>query len=501
MKRHITFWFVLCSLVAALVPAVSFAAPSSSCSPLKLFWHAGRGDYFTTATQAGEQDGLNAGYSFIRTEGCVFSGQLPGTVPLKLFWHPGRGDYFTGATQAGEQDALNAGYIFVRVEGYVFPSWRPHTVPLKLFWHAGRGDNVTTATADGEQAALNAGYIFVRVEGYVYAHFQVNSTVDQPDSNPGDGRCIAPSGVCTLRAAINEVNAGSVTNIISLPAGQYQLTGGELAIYRDMHLRGAGADQTIIDGNQASRVFDITGWADITGVMIQNGKAGPGFLGHTHGGGIHNHGHLTLRNSAISGNVANNTQPHGGGIYSAESADLANITISYNSANIGGGIYNANKGTILNNVTISGNLASSGGGIYTSSANFTYTYLTNSIVANNDGLSPGNNCDGGPVLHGGNNLQYALSAPNPASCGFYKAIVPVADPQLQPVLNSNGSAIYFALPQWSPAIDAGNPAVPNGLGIACGATDQRLVARAQDGNGDGSAVCDIGAYERRPSDP
>jgi hypothetical protein len=41
----------------------------------------------------------------------------------------------------------------------------------------------------------------------------------------------------------------------------------------------------------------------------------------------------------------------------------------------------------------------------------------------------------------------------------------------------------------SPAIDAGDNA-------ACPATDIQGVGRPQDGDGDGSVVCDMGAYER-----
>lgn len=186
-----------------------------------------------------------------------------------------------------------------------------------------------------------------------FAIFIVNSTLDAPDANSGDGLCrTAASGPqifspCTLRAAIDEVNAGSATTSISLPAGQYRLTLGQLAIFKEAHIAGAGADRTIIDGNQTTRVFDIASgaWADISGVMIQNGLAGASVVvpSHTHGGAIHNHGLLTLRNSAISGSVANSSQPDGGGLFNAASATLANVTISYNLANRGGGLFDSSK--------------------------------------------------------------------------------------------------------------------------------------------------------------
>ncbi|MBE2223050.1 MAG: hypothetical protein IAF02_16015, partial [Anaerolineae bacterium] len=47
----------------------------------------------------------------------------------------------------------------------------------------------------------------------------------------------------------------------------------------------------------------------------------------------------------------------------------------------------------------------------------------------------------------------------------------------------------------SPAIDAGNPAMPGSGFPACAKTDQRSVQRPFDGNGDDTAVCDIGAFE------
>src|SRR5437867_964039 len=34
----------------------------------------------------------------------------------------------------------------------------------------------------------------------------VNSTLDLPDADPGDGKCAAANGACTLRAAIMQAN-------------------------------------------------------------------------------------------------------------------------------------------------------------------------------------------------------------------------------------------------------------------------------------------------------
>jgi CSLREA domain-containing protein len=64
------------------------------------------------------------------------------------------------------------------------------------------------------------------------ATFNVDSTIDDTDINPGDGICSnAPvGGVCTLRAAIVEANAlpnlPSSTPDTTVPAGTYTLTFG-----------------------------------------------------------------------------------------------------------------------------------------------------------------------------------------------------------------------------------------------------------------------------------
>ena len=70
------------------------------------------------------------------------------------------------------------------------------------------------------------------------------------------------------------------------------------------------------------------------------------------------------------------------------------------------------------------------------------------------------------------------------------------DPKLGPLTNNGGPTETRALLHGSPAIDAGNPATPGSGGNACEATDQRGVARPQDGDADGVATCDIGAFER-----
>jgi hypothetical protein len=61
------------------------------------------------------------------------------------------------------------------------------------------------------------------------------------------------------------------------------------------------------------------------------------------------------------------------------------------------------------------------------------------------------------------------------------------DPLLGPLANNGGPTFTHALLPGSPALDA--------LTESCPVTDQRGVARPYDGDGDGVALCDIGAFE------
>jgi CSLREA domain-containing protein len=218
------------------------------------------------------------------------------------------------------------------------------------------------------------------------AVFTVNVTIDADDDDPGDGVCDSnpPKNVCTLRAAIQETNALSGTEIheIILPPNTYVLTQiAKLIITSNLTITGGGASTTIIDGNKTSRpttgVLTIVSGAivSISGVTIRNGKTAD------NGGGINNdHGILTLTNSIVSGN---NSGSIGGGIFNISPAvtTLINSTVSGNTANIGGGISNVGGTVTLFISTVSGNTAfTEGGGIGNAQGPLT---VSNSTVSGN----------------------------------------------------------------------------------------------------------------------
>jgi hypothetical protein len=78
-----------------------------------------------------------------------------------------------------------------------------------------------------------------------------------------------------------------------------------------------------------------------------------------------------------------------------------------------------------------------------------------------------------------------------ATCGLTgQGDLSGVDPILGPLAANGGATHTHSLPPGSPAIDAGSPG-----GGGCEGVDQRNTPRPTDGNGDGTARCDIGAFE------
>jgi hypothetical protein len=142
-----------------------------------------------------------------------------------------------------------------------------------------------------------------------------------PPVSPGT-TCVQPipghgDGTQGLNTAINATPAGGT---LVLCAGTWTLT-STIEIFKNLSLRGAGAGQTILDGNIQSggsggvRVLRIS-WAGLLvpptvtvhDLQITKGNAADGF-----GGGIYNEGMLTVIGSDVTGNSA--PGGFGGGIY------------------------------------------------------------------------------------------------------------------------------------------------------------------------------------------
>jgi len=190
-------------------------------------------------------------------------------------------------------------------------------------------------------------------------------------------------------------------------------------------------------------------------------------------GGVYCNGALTITNSTISGNLAKGAGSAVGGVLSMGALTVTNSTISGNSAISSAGGLRSESGGSITNSTIVGNSAGFGAGVYLFAGTLTFQ---NTIFAANTGGSCSTTATFSSL---GNNIS------SDATCNLLAAtdIVNSAsiNGSLGALANNGGTTQTHALLSGSPAIDMG-PA-------ACGATDQRGIARPQ------GAMCDIGAYE------
>jgi hypothetical protein len=275
------------------------------------------------------------------------------------------------------------------------------------------------------------------------------------------------NGPGSLRQALVDANDGDTIDATGI-SGVITLTSGQLLADKSVTINGAGADVLAVDGNTASRGFQIGSGETVTisDLTIRNGQGG-------FGGGIFNGAAatLTITNSALSGNTAG----FGGGTFNAGTLTIVNSTVSGNTASEGGGTYTDGGGTLtISNSTISGNTAASVGG---GSFNLRTLVITNSTISGNTAASAGGGIFnigtleiGDTILKAGalganiaNNggtvtsLGYNISSDDGSGFLTGPGDQINTDPLLGPLQNNGGPTFTHALLPGSPAIDAGDP--------------------------------------------
>ncbi len=321
---------------------------------------------------------------------------------------------------------------------------------------------------------------------------------------------------CSLREAVLAANAAPGSDVIEVPAGVHTLSIpgyddtamlGDLDIVGDLEIHGSRTGSAVVQSTVPDRIFAIQGPLGAPYVvrfldLVISGADGRG------GGGIYGaSADLTMERSAV---VANQASETGAGIFfGIGRLALLHSLVADNQAIIGAGgglgVFcppNAPCEVLIENSTISGNSASKGSAIWTSGA--VTLQIKDATIANNPGSSAIFTEFDVPSVRitrslieglcawltplssasGGNNLEGPGS-----TCRLDQASdqTGIADLGLEPLADNGGPTLTHALRLDSPAIAAG--------GTGCAPNDQRGVPRPQDGDLDGTPLCDVGAFE------
>jgi CSLREA domain-containing protein len=242
------------------------------------------------------------------------------------------------------------------------------------------------------------------------------------------------------------------------------------------------------------------------------------------GGAIYNNGSLYMRDSELRRNESGTDESisYGGAIYNKAQADISRslFTENYTQA-VGSAIYNYDEAEIkISNSTLSNN-RSDHYGMAAALVNIGKLTLVNASIVNN--LHSGGLINYGPAIIRNsiiinnfytiyrNNQDMPRNCDNYARAAIFKVRgllvgdgnmkctgdIHIADSEtftrvLAPLAQNNYHLETHALLPNSPAIDAG-------VG-SCSAHDQRWQSRPVDGNDDGVAGCDLGAFELQVND-
>lgn len=228
-------------------------------------------------------------------------------------------------------------------------------------------------------------------------------------------------GLTSLREALAYANSGSAgaSPVITFASPLFDtaqtitLNGSQLpTITRDLTITGPGADVLTIDGNNASRVFQINdGTATVRVVAIENvtithGRAAPG-----EAGGILNYEDLTLRavrvtdcygqNGAgglqnqegtvlIEDSVFSGNSGHGGLINYRGAVMVRRSSFLNNVATFaGGGLSNSGGTMTIEHSTISGNMGPQFSGAIINNSGGVLTVRNSTLSGNNGGVNGG----------------------------------------------------------------------------------------------------------------
>lgn len=331
-------------------------------------------------------------------------------------------------------------------------------------------DNISDGVYDPQQKFANPDAMTIRgYGGAVYADRGHESTLEN-------------TGYIRIYRSIFQGNqgegSGGAAYLFSVP-------GDEITV-----------DSSTFQNNEVEPLNLKSGATLPTGVTLSPGNGGA--LSQVSNATLGANAGFSLTNSTFVNNKATN---QGGGLWKNVSpATIINNTIVGNRAEnltnstdnteIGGGLMLYGQATVTNN-TIANNFANWWGGGLAADTDTGVT-VNNTIFSNNVGNRGGAAIKSGAhtnrlMLNGQNNIQF----PNRTSASTdFLAVkgIRVIDPKLGS-LQSNGGATQTM------AVLPGSPAIDTGANLGALARDQRGVTRPTDGDGNGTFIRDIGAFE------
>jgi filamentous hemagglutinin family protein len=309
--------------------------------------------------------------------------QFAGTITARGGALGGNGG-FVETSGKGQLSILNGAMVNTAAPLGLKGTWLLDPTDLTVVATGGTG-TISGGTNSQDDSTIDASTIVTALDGnninlLATNSITVNAAIDaSANTNPGDLTLTAPianlnqpislrsgSRLSGTAMTVNVGAGGIIQNgvdvatagaIVNVAAGTFTGIGSSVvSINKDLTVRGAGADNTSVDGQNTRQVFDIAaGIVNLEGLTIQNGSVSDS------GGGIRvvSGSTVNVNNSTVKGNSADF---QGGGIFNEGTLAVTNSTISGNSTkNDGGGIQN--RGTLMvTNSTISGNTATEDGG-------------------------------------------------------------------------------------------------------------------------------------------
>jgi len=337
-------------------------------------------------------------------------------------------------------------------------------------------------------------------------------------------------GSCT-EAALDAALAGGGLVTFSCGAAPVTIVFQGTKVIESVATTIQGGGRIAFDGESLRQLFYVFGDASLslTGVTLQNGNFANGgailnagaltltdvaFVGNAaeggRGGAVYNDGTLLIADSRFLGNSAG---VDGGAIYATDgsTADVQRSLFSGNTATANGGalaLVGSGAAFTLTNSTLIGNAADRGGALHAAAS---VTLLNDTLEANSataggalwhesgtlrakntilhgsralDGLSSQLDCDGPVIVSDGGNAMGDMSCNGNAELGDQIGVDPLLG-----ALADHGGPTQTLLP------GSGSPAIDAGTNTGCPSQDQRSASRPRDGDGNGSAICDVGAVE------